>query len=325
MRLALFLLLPLAAPAQWTIQPSGTTASLRGIHAVSPEIAWASGTSGTVLHTTDGGAHWLPCAVPPQAEHLDFRGIQAFDAQTAIVMSSGKGDLSRLYKTTDTCQTWTLVFTNPDKEGFWDALQFGMFCKDACREGFLLGDPVDGKFAMFITEDFGDTWRKWGIKGSGWKGNPCGERDLKANREEALFAASNESLTFKSSRSFLFVSGGKSGARLFLSDYSEWDGPPCSTSFISETVPSNHHSASAGAFAIASSGWAEDWLPNKLVIATGDYTQPDAPADVIVFTTRSGFHVPFSSYFERPLPATTPPHGYRSAVAYNPPKNPGSP
>ncbi len=86
-------------------------------------MAWASGTNGTVLRTEDGGYLWQACAVPPGAEHLDFRGIQAFDANTAIVMSSGKGDLSRLYKTTDGCQTWKLVFTNPDKDGFWDAIQ----------------------------------------------------------------------------------------------------------------------------------------------------------------------------------------------------------
>ena len=101
---------------------SGTTADLRGIDNVGGGVAWASGTNGTVLRTEDGGYLWQPCAVPPGAEHLDFRGIQAFDANTAIVMSSGKGDLSRLYKTTDGCQTWKLVFTNPDKDGFWDAL-----------------------------------------------------------------------------------------------------------------------------------------------------------------------------------------------------------
>ena len=56
-------------------------------------VAWASGSNGTVLHTTDNGATWLLCKTPPDAEHLDFRGIQAFDANTAIVMSSGKGDL----------------------------------------------------------------------------------------------------------------------------------------------------------------------------------------------------------------------------------------
>ena len=40
----------------------------------------------------------------------------------AIIMSSGKGALSRIYKTTDACATWILLFTNPDPEGFWDAV-----------------------------------------------------------------------------------------------------------------------------------------------------------------------------------------------------------
>jgi len=106
------------ARAQWEIENSGTTADLRGIDNVGGGVAWASGTNGTVLRTEDGGYLWQSCAIPPGAEHLDFRGVQAFDANTAIVMSSGKGDLSRLYKTTDGCQTWKLVFTNPDKDGF---------------------------------------------------------------------------------------------------------------------------------------------------------------------------------------------------------------
>ena len=49
---------------------------------------------------------------------LDFRGIQAWDAQTVIVMASGPGDKSRLYKTTDGCKTWTLVLRNENPEGF---------------------------------------------------------------------------------------------------------------------------------------------------------------------------------------------------------------
>ena len=121
----LFLALLLFAPtthAQWDIQDSHTTASLRGIHAIGKGVAWASGTNGTVLRTEDGGYLWQGCATPPGAEKLDFRGIQAFDENTAIVMSSGKGDLSRLYKTTDGCRTWKHLITNPHKDGFWDAV-----------------------------------------------------------------------------------------------------------------------------------------------------------------------------------------------------------
>ncbi len=48
----------------WQMQESGTTASLRGIDAVNNSVAWASGSGGAVLKTTDGGAHGQQCAVP---------------------------------------------------------------------------------------------------------------------------------------------------------------------------------------------------------------------------------------------------------------------
>src|SRR6202041_758375 len=170
--------------AQFDIEDSNSTASLRGIHNVGGGVAWASGTNGTVLRSEDGGYLWQTCTIPLGAEKLDFRGIQAFDENTAIVMSSGKGDLSRLYKTTDGCQTWHLLFTNPDKEGFWDAIQFidaNRFPMDK-DFGMLLGDPVDGHFVIFLTFDRGEHW----------------ERQIKQAPEaqpgEAIFAASNSSL-----------------------------------------------------------------------------------------------------------------------------------
>jgi photosystem II stability/assembly factor-like uncharacterized protein len=150
-RLALLLLAATTLNAQWQIQDSHTTASLRGIHALGNGIAWASGTNGTVLRTTDDGATWQTCTTPPDTEKLDFRGIQAFDANTAIVMSSGKGDLSRLYKTTDACKSWRLLFTNPDKEGFWDAIVGVPDPKHGSPGGYsgmILGDPVNSSFTL---------------------------------------------------------------------------------------------------------------------------------------------------------------------------------
>src|SRR6202045_4689890 len=103
-------LAPKKIQAQGDIEESHPPASLRGIHNVGGGVAWASGTNGTVLRTEDGGYLWQTCTIPTGAEKLDFRGIQAFDENTAIVMSSGPGDQSRLYKTTDGCQSWTLLF-----------------------------------------------------------------------------------------------------------------------------------------------------------------------------------------------------------------------
>src|ERR1700677_5126226 len=71
--------------AQFDIEESHTTASLRATQNVGNGVAWASGTNGTVLRTADAGYLWQTCTIPPGAEKLDFRGIQAFDANTGIV------------------------------------------------------------------------------------------------------------------------------------------------------------------------------------------------------------------------------------------------
>jgi hypothetical protein len=85
---------------------------------------WASGTQGTILRTTDDGTTWQTCTTPPEAEKLDFCGIQAFDANTAIVMSSGKGDLSRLYKTIDACKSLELDLVSMLAQFFGSKVEF---------------------------------------------------------------------------------------------------------------------------------------------------------------------------------------------------------
>src|ERR1700683_3895550 len=182
--LVLTIIAATSAQAQWTLQQSHTTAGLRGIHNVGGGVVWASGTQGTVLHTTDDGQTWQTCAVPQGAEKLDFRGIQAFDRKTAVVMSSGPGDLSRLYKTSDACRTWKLVFTNPDKDGFWDAIQFSRRAF-----GILIGDQVNGHFPVFLSSDAGDTWQ------------PIDRKALAtADQNQSFFAASNSSLLVDATR-----------------------------------------------------------------------------------------------------------------------------
>ncbi len=307
--LALATLLPAvaAAHAQWELEDSGTKASLRGIHNVGGGVAWASGTDGTVVRTEDGGYLWQGCAIPPGAEHLDFRGVQAFDENTAIVMSSGPGDQSRLYKTTDGCQTWKLLFTNPDKDGFWDALQFTSGRK---AFGSLVGDPVGNRFPIFVTFDEGERWERRRILPS-------------AREKEGLFAASNSSLSITSSSIEDFVTGGSNGARLLslsvcvggegtcfeLGD----DGPIKANDpnrgtgeqvyWRSQALPLLK-SASGGAFSIATlmSGNAL-----RTVIVGGDYARPTSTQGTATYWGGGRWH-----------PAQTPPHGYRSSVAYDP-------
>ena len=84
--------LAMGAPI-WIEQTSGTSASLRGVSAVSEDVAWLSGSNGTVLRTVDGGRTWRGLTVA--AEPLDFRDIDAVDDRTACAMSIGTGPASR--------------------------------------------------------------------------------------------------------------------------------------------------------------------------------------------------------------------------------------
>jgi photosystem II stability/assembly factor-like uncharacterized protein len=137
---------------QWKLQDSGTRARFRGLSVVSPDVAWAGGTGGTFSRTNDGGKTWRAGQVP-EASDLDFRDVQAFDDRTAFLLAAGEGDHSRIFKTTDSGATWTLVLKNPDAGGFLDAMAF--WDPD---HGLVLGDPVDGRFVVLSTTDGGKNW-----------------------------------------------------------------------------------------------------------------------------------------------------------------------
>ena len=316
-------LLPSAARAQWELEDSGSKASLRGIHNVGGGVVWASGTDGTVLRSEDSGYVWQGCAIPPGAEHLDFRGIQAFDENTAIVMSSGPGDESRLYKTTDGCRTWKLLFTNPDKDGFWDAVKF-----PNPKLGFVLGDPVTRPFNyskpgekqftgfdLLFTEDGGVHFQHRTSIGN--------EADPKT---QGSFAASNSAL-FIGWPGIWFGTGGKAGARVYLNVFQQHVGYPDdhielgSGEWRSISWPATLSSGeSAGIFSIVfnhperATRDATDVGTGPVFTALGvavggDYKQPDKAQGTAALTSDGGQHWTV---------ATTPPHGYRSSVAYDP-------
>jgi hypothetical protein len=305
----------LAAHCQWEIQNSGTIADLRGIHSVGQGIAWASGTEGTVLRTTDGGNDWQRCTSPPNAEHLDFRGIEAFDSNTAIVMSSGKGPLSRLYKTTDACQSWTLVFTNPDPDGFWDVLRFRFDRVQTPTpdygEGVLFGEPVNGKFVIYDTRDKGDTWSHGDNPIQMGANSPV--RYAKPLQGETLFAASNSAAIAPGVNGpFAFVTGGSSGSRaLLLQPHSPLDNG--TTWRFSITKLPWAPGKSSGAFSLASRPTGR--FGADLMIVGGDYKSPDTPALTAFLPFSVGCC--FGLFPQKVIKSSTPPKGYRSSVAYD--------
>lgn len=310
---SLGLLLALPAPAQFTLQTSNTTADLRGIHNVGNGVAWASGTNGTVLRTEDGGYVWQSCSIPPGAEKLDFRGIQAFDANTAIVMSSGPGDQSRLYKTSDGCHSWKLVVANPDKEGFWDAIQ-GDDPDDPLHDSW---DPshykeVRADRALILGDSVQRQLRLWEWK-EGWEGR---ELELsnqirgKSDPGEASFAASNSVLQIAHTKQvdptwkYYVRSASGTPAHSYMSMVRVETGrcEPCRMETSRVELPMSQNSDSAGVFSF---DFRTDFVG---VVVGGDYKKPDSTARTAAMTSDGGMSWKL---------AQTPPRGYRSAVAYD--------
>ena len=136
------------------LQSSGTSSLLQAVSVVDSSVVWISGHAGTFVRTVDGGRTWTPGRVPA-ADTLQFRDVHAMDARTAWLLAAGPADMSRIYRTDDAGATWTLQWTNPEPDGFYDCLDFW----DAAR-GVVYGDAVDGGLRVLHTDDGGRTWRR---------------------------------------------------------------------------------------------------------------------------------------------------------------------
>lgn len=174
---------------------SDSVTSFRGLSVVDDDVVWVSGNKGRVGRSTDGGKSWSWMRVKG-AEDRDFRDIEAFDKNTAVIISVSEPAL--IFKTADGGQSWKEVYRNPAKGMFLDALEFW---ND--ESGIVLGDPIDGHFFIARSFDGGETWSEL-------------SRDLRprADSGEACFAASGTNIRAISRSEAAFVTGGRL-SRLF--------------------------------------------------------------------------------------------------------------
>lgn len=251
------LALSISVDAQWVKQTVNTTASFRGLSVVNEKVVWASGTGGTVIKSTDGGASWKVMSVP-DGEKLDFRDIEAFDANTAYILSIGNGDSSRIYKTTDGGESWKLQFKNENKDAFFDAI--ACWDKSNC---IAMSDPVDGHYLLISTANGGDKWEKI-----------VSNKMAAAVDGEAAFAASGTCLVTQGTSNAFIVSGGKDAHVFRSSDGGQtWTATP---------APIVSGTSGSGIFSIAMFGQKNG------VIVGGNYEQPKDTKNTLAFTSDGG-------------------------------------
>ncbi len=174
---------------------SGSKKSIRGLSVVNNQVLWVSGNAGTVGRSVDAGKtiEWMKVK---GYEKTDFRDIEAFDEQTAIIM--GISEPGIILKTRDAGQNWQLVFKDTAKGMFLDAMHF----MDEKR-GIVVGDPLQNQVYLAATIDGGESWIKTTHDKAG---------NLNVNEGEAFFASSGTNIHL--GNEIVFVSGGKR-SRLF--------------------------------------------------------------------------------------------------------------
>lgn len=222
-------------------QKSPTNNSLRGISVIDENIAWLSGAKGTVLRTIDGGENWelLPA---PDTNLLDFRDVEAFSENEAIVMSAGFP--SRVYKTENAGKSWELVHENKDSASFMNSIAF----KNK-NEGIIIGDQLNGRHLILRSGNGGNTWKR------------IDSIDVpKPLKVENGFAASGSCIAITKKGRFFIGLGGEQ-SRVFSSvNGFKWK---------AKTTPMKAGSAASGIYSIAHGS-------GKLMAVGGNYMATDA-------------------------------------------------
>ena len=144
-------LAPPDAPVALDTLDTGTDALLVSVDAA-PGVVWTAGTAGTWGRSLDGGRSWTMGTVPG-ADTLQFRDVEAFSRDEAVLLSIGNGAASRIYTTADGGRTWALRWTNPEPEAFYDCMAF--FSR---QQGFAFSDAVGTRLPLIETRDGGRTW-----------------------------------------------------------------------------------------------------------------------------------------------------------------------
>ncbi|MBL7739356.1 MAG: oxidoreductase [Chitinophagaceae bacterium] len=254
---------------------SGTKTSLRGLSVVNDNVIWVSGSNGTVGKSLNGGKNWNWMTVKG-FEKKEFRDIEGFDGNTAIIMAIDSP--AYILKTTDGGDTWKVVYENRAKGMFLDAMDFCDFAN-----GMVVGDPIDKKVFLAYTTDNGNTWKEF----------PDDKKPL-ADSGEAFFAASGSNIRLYRDGSYFLASGG-TASRLIKKP-------------ASVVLPLIQGKETTGANSIDMYDNGNPAKPGKrIIIVGGDFNRPASTEKNCFYTNDGG------KTWKAPKVA---PHGYRSSVEY---------
>ncbi|HEY0175966.1 MAG TPA: oxidoreductase, partial [Pedobacter sp.] len=217
--------------------------------------AWVSGSNGFIGKTINGGKDWK-WEKPKGYEKLDFRDIEAFDVNNAVIVNAGSP--AYILRTTDGGKNWTESYKNIDSAIFLDGMDFW----DE-KNGVIFGDPIQNRMQMLITSDGGGSWK-----------DMSAAFNLVMAPKEAGFAASGTSIkTFPGGKIWIVTGGNRSN--IYTSDnYGlAWKKYDC---------PILQGKSSTGAFSV------DFFDVNQGIVVGGDYEKDKENTNNVLLTSDGG-------------------------------------
>jgi photosystem II stability/assembly factor-like uncharacterized protein len=247
-------------------------ASFRGMSTVGKNTIWVSGSNGTIGFSKDKGNtwHWVK---PKGYEKYDFRDIYAFSDKAAVIVNAGSPAI--VLRTTDAGKTWIKVYEDTRAEIFLDDMDF------VGKQGYILGDPIEGVFQLLKTTNKGKSWT-----------DVSNHFYLIADEGEAAFAASGSSMKMFKDRLYIGT-GGK------YSSFFNYN--PKGLKIDKYDVPIWSGESSTGIFAI------DFWDLQKGIVVGGNYMDDKNNQNNILLTQDAGVN------WSKPNSPVT---GFRSDVLY---------
>ncbi|TCJ19140.1 oxidoreductase [Flaviaesturariibacter flavus] len=261
LRILTLLLLTLCLTSLCSAQPKvdvltkGTKTSIRGLSVVDDNIAWVSGSGGTIGRTTDGGKTWK-WSVVKGFEKRDFRDIEAFSITKAVIIAVDSP--AYILKTIDGGETWKVVYESNRQGMFLDALEFWNE-----QAGIVVGDPIGGRLFVARTFDEGDSWQEVPAQGR-----------PEVDSGEAMFASSGTNVRVLDRDEAVLITGGRS-SRVFIRDQAI-------------RLPITQGLESTGANSIAVQDVNTRKGGKNFVVVGGDFTKAASDSLNCFYTTNRG-------------------------------------
>jgi photosystem II stability/assembly factor-like uncharacterized protein len=231
-----------------TLLDTGKNTSIRGLSVVDNKVAWISGSNGWIAKTIDGEHfEWQQLK---GFEKIDFRDIEAFSKDNAIIVSAGSP--AYILKTKDGGKSWKTVYQNNEPDIFLDGMDFWNN-----KDGIIFGDAINGLMQILTTNNAGETWQ-----------NISAKANIKLAKGEGGFAASGTSIRiFKNN---VYIATGGLVSNLYISSKKglNWN---CYTLPILQGEPSQ------GCFSLAVD-------KSRIFIIGGDYLKDNSSTDHYFFS-----------------------------------------